>query len=62
MHAIVNKKVESTAIARVSIIKKLHGFLLSFSESTTIHGLVYLVKNGLHVIERYAQLYTYINL
>lgn len=38
--------------ANEKFVNRLHWFIIYFSHETTVHGVVYLAKKGLHILER----------
>lgn len=42
-----------TRSEKFSLLKKIQNGVAAFFQSTTIHGVVYLARHGLHIIERY---------
>lgn len=43
---------ELLAIRKLDFFAKMQDVIVLFSQSTTIHGVVYLARRGLHIIER----------
>lgn len=41
-----------TDVGKFNLLKKIQDGVLTFLQSTTIHGVVYLAKRRLHLIER----------
>lgn len=41
-----------SSIEKVHLLKKFQSGFVVFFQSTTIHGVVYLARRGLHIIER----------
>lgn len=54
----VFKSVRTTHLLEVrkfKLWKKIYNGVLTFFHATTIHGIVYLARRGLHIIERYGK-------
>lgn len=47
-----NNKNDLLGVEKFKLLKKIQYFVVLFSQATTIHGIVYLAKSGLHIIER----------
>lgn len=47
-----NTENDLLSVEKFKLLKKIRYFIVLFSQSTTIHGIVYLARSGLHIIER----------
>lgn len=48
-----NKSLTTTTKRAIKLCNNIHMFVESFSRTTTIHGLVYVMNRGLHFTERF---------
>lgn len=47
------RPTHSSRVEKFLLLKKIRNCAVTFFQSTTIHGVVYLARHGLHFIERY---------